>query len=146
MHNKPKLRGTFAENFRKGLFLGTAFEHYHSWILWMKDTRDTQILAMVFHKHEYITNLDITNEDRVIAASVKFAYALKGCMSPHLSGTTLEQLERIRTIRKHERTQTVHPNLHKIPLNPPPPPHWNHHAYISGRVAPTPASLGTHLT
>ena len=122
VHNKPKRRGTFADHFRKVLFLGTTFEHYRSWIMWMKDTRYTQILAKVFHKHKYITNPDITHGDRVIAASRKFEYALKGCMSPHLSGTTLEQLERIGTILNHERTQTVHSNLYRIPLNPPPPP------------------------
>ena len=30
VHEKPKQRGTFAENFSKGLVLGTTFEHYHS--------------------------------------------------------------------------------------------------------------------
>ena len=30
VQDNPKIRGTFAENFSKGLVLGTTFEHYHS--------------------------------------------------------------------------------------------------------------------
>ena len=89
VHDKTKIRGTFAENFSKAFVLGTAFEHYRSWIMWMKDTRYTQILAMVLHKHKYITNPDVTLKDRVIAAAGKLADTLKGSMPPHLSETIL---------------------------------------------------------
>ena len=41
VHNKPKRRGTFAEHCSKSFVLGNAFEHYCSWIIWMKDTRAT---------------------------------------------------------------------------------------------------------
>ena len=43
----------------------------------MKETRATQILVTVWHKHKYITNLDITPKDQVIAAAVKLADELK---------------------------------------------------------------------
>ena len=72
VRNKPKIRGTFAEHCSKGFFLGTAFEHYRSWIMWMKDTRATQISAMVFHNHKYIINPYITPEDRFVVAAGKF--------------------------------------------------------------------------
>ena len=36
VHDKPKRRGNFAEHCSKGFFLGTAFEHYRSWIMCMK--------------------------------------------------------------------------------------------------------------
>ena len=101
MHKKPKIWSTFAEYCSKGFDLGTAFEHYCSWIMWMKDTRATQILATVFHKHKYITNADITTKDRVIAAAGNLEDTLKGGMPPHLSEKILEQLERIGTILKH---------------------------------------------
>ena len=68
----------------------------------MKDTRATQISATVFHKQKYITNPDITPKDRVISATGKFTDALKDHMPPHLSETTLKQLDHIRTILKHE--------------------------------------------
>ena len=68
--------------------------------MWMKDTRATQILATVFHKHKYITNPDITPKDRVISSAKKLADALKDHVYPHLSEISLEQLERIRTILK----------------------------------------------
>ena len=84
VHDNLKRRGTFADNCSKGFVLGTAFEHYRSWIMWMKDTTTTLISATVFHKHKYITNTDITPEDRVIAASGKLTDTLKGRIPPHL--------------------------------------------------------------
>ena len=116
------------EHCSKGFVLGTAFEHNRSWIMCMKDTRATRILATVFHKHKYITNPDITSEDRVIAADGKLEDTLDGRMLPHLIETILEQLERIGTILNHEQTQTVHPNMPRIPPNPPPPLHRTHPA------------------
>ena len=41
VHDNPKRRGKFAEHFSKGFVLGTEFEHYLSWVMWMKDTRYT---------------------------------------------------------------------------------------------------------
>ena len=98
VHDKPKIRVTVAKNCRKGSVLGTVFEHYRSWIMWIMDTMDTRISATVFHKHKYITNPDITPEDRVIEASRKLSKTLKGCMTTHLIETILEKLERIGTI------------------------------------------------
>ena len=64
-HDKPKRRDTFADHCIKGFILGTTFEHYCSWIMWMKDTRATQISATVFHKHKYITNPHIWRDELV---------------------------------------------------------------------------------
>ena len=80
-------------------------------------------MATVFHKHKYITNPDITPEDRVIEAAGKLVDTLKGHMQPHFSETILEKLEHIGTILKHEQTHTVQPNMPRIPPNPPPPPY-----------------------
>ena len=90
LHENPKIRVTFLEHCSKGFVLGTEFDHYHSWIMWMKYTRSTRILSTVFHKHKYVTNLDITPEYQVISAARNLADKLKGCMPPHLSETTLE--------------------------------------------------------
>ena len=121
MRNKPKRRDTFEEHCSKGLLLGTVFKHYRSWIMWINDTRAMRISSTVFHKHKNITNLDSTPKDRVISAAGKLAYELNGCMPPHLSETTLKQLERIGTILKQGRTQTVQHNPHRTSHNPPPP-------------------------
>ena len=103
-------------------------------------------MAMVFHKHKYITNPDITPKDRVIAAAGKLEDTLKVHMPLHLSETILEKLERIGTILKHERTQTVQPKPPRITPNPPPTPHITHPTYIPVRVSPTPTPLTTPLT
>ena len=114
--------------------------------MWVKGTRDTQILATVFHKHKYITNPYITPKNRVIVATDKLADSLKSCMPPHLSKTTPKKLYCIRTILKHERTQRFQPNPPRILPNPPPPHHQTHPAYIPVRVSPTPAPLENPLT
>ena len=72
--------------------------------MWIKETRVTQIFSTVFHKHKYITNPDIIPKDRVIEEASKLSDNVKGHMRLHLSETILEQLERIGTILKHERT------------------------------------------
>ena len=93
VHEKLKRRGTFAENCRKGYVLGTDFEHYRIWEMWMKDTRATRIPATIFHKHKYITNPSVTPEDHVMATSSKLAAELKVSMATHLRKTDLHQLE-----------------------------------------------------
>ena len=55
----------------------------------MKDTKATRISATVFQKHKYITNPEITPEDRVIAAAGNLADELKGHTIPHISETIL---------------------------------------------------------
>ena len=90
--------------------------------MWMKDTTATQILAIVFNKHKYITNTDVTPEDRVISAAGKLEDDLKGCMPPHLSESTPNQLERIGTILDigwMQKVQQYPPG--KTPTSPPPP-------------------------
>ena len=52
VHDKPHRRKTFAEHCIKGYVLGTSFEHYRAWIIWMKDPRRTRVSATVFHKHK----------------------------------------------------------------------------------------------
>ena len=120
VHNKPKRRGKFAEHCSKGYGLGKYFEHYRSWIMWMKDTRETSILAKVFHKHKYITDMGVTPEDRVISAAVKLAENIKGCMTHYLRNKTLEQLEKIGTILKQVWMHRDHqPPPGNSPLPPP---------------------------
>ena len=59
VHDKPRLRKTFAEHCSKVHVLVTSFEHYRAWIMWMKEMKTTRISGIVFHKHKYITNPDV---------------------------------------------------------------------------------------
>ena len=86
----------------------------------MKNTRATRILATVFHKHKYITNTDVTPEDCVIAAAGKLAYELKGCITLHLSETTLDQFSALGLYSSevgHRRFSSTLPGT--PPLHPP---------------------------
>ena len=60
--------------------------------MWVKDMKTTRISGTVFHKHKYITNTDVTPEDRVIAAMGSMSKERKRNPPDPLSDTTLEQL------------------------------------------------------
>merc|ERR1712051_844018 len=73
VHEKPLRRWTFAEHCKKRHVIGTSFEHYRAWIIWMTDTQATRVSETVFHKHKYITTPAVTPADAVIAAAGKLA-------------------------------------------------------------------------
>ena len=116
VHDKPNQGGAFAEHCIKGYVLGTAFEHYRAWTMWMKYTRATRISETVFQNHKYITNPSLTPEDHVMATAGKLASDLKGHMVTNLSETALHQLEQLGAIIKQG---WAHP---ENPEQPPPIP------------------------
>ena len=77
VHDKPQRRRTFVEHCKKGFVLGTSFEHYRGWKMWMINTRAVRISNTVFHRHKYISNPSVTPDDEVIAAAQNLAAALK---------------------------------------------------------------------
>ena len=81
VHNKLKRCRTFAEHCSKGFILGTSFDHYRAWTMWMTDTRSTHVSATVYHKHKYPTTPTVTPADRVLAAVKKLSEEIKGRMS-----------------------------------------------------------------
>ena len=109
VHDKPRRRKTFAEHCRKGYVLGTSFEHYRCWSMWMKDSRATRISATVFHKHKYISNPTVTAADAVIAAASNLAAVLKGKLPQHLKESSLNELTRLSTIFSQAATGTSEP-------------------------------------
>ena len=113
VHEKPKKRRTFAEHCSQGFVLGTSFEHYQSWTMWMTNTRSLRISATVFHKHKYISNPDVTPADRIIAAARALATLIKGNLTQSLNDISLTHLERLGSILKPEVpvTKTQSPRL-----------------------------------
>ena len=101
VHDKPRRKKTFSEHCSKGYVLGTSFEHYRAWEMWMTKSKDTRVSGKLFHKHKYITNHDVTPEDRVIAAMSELYQEISGreCKN-RLSNTTLDQLTRLGEILK----------------------------------------------
>ena len=145
VNENPKIRGTFSEHCSKGFFVGTAFENYRSWIMWMKDTRATQISATVFHKNKYTTNPYIPPKDRFTAAVGKLADTPKGRMPPHPSEKSSRNWSASgpsSTTIRHRRLRPTRPGYSPIRLHP---PHRTHPTYIPARVAPTPAPLTNPL-
>ena len=64
--------------------MGTSFEHYRAWNIWMKPSRATRILATVFHKHKYLSNPTSIPADAIIAAIENLTATLKNRMPQHL--------------------------------------------------------------
>ena len=82
VYENPHQRRSFAEHCRKVDVLGTLFEHYRGWKMWMQQTHATRVSATVFREHKYISNSAVTPANTVISASRNLASALKGKM-PH---------------------------------------------------------------
>ena len=92
VHDKPQRRRTFAEHCKKGFVLGTSFEHYRGWKMWMINTRTVRISNTVFHKHKYISNPSVTPDDAVIASAQNLAAALKSKMPQYLQESPFSEL------------------------------------------------------
>ena len=119
IHDKLLRRKTFTEHCRKGHVLGTFFEHYLAWIMWMKETKTPRISGTVLHKHKYITNPDVTPEDRVIAEMDRMSQELKENPPEHISNTTLEQLTTLGNILKQKiKYECGLPTPHRLPTPP----------------------------
>ena len=102
VHEKTHRRKTFAEHCSKGHVLGTSFEHYRAWTMWMTKSKATRVLGKVFHKHKYLTNPGVTPEDRFIVAMGKLSQELGGKKTNNLSETTLDQLTSLGKFTKNE--------------------------------------------
>ena len=100
VHDKSYLREKIAGHCRKGSVLGTSFQHYRAWTMWMKKSKVTRISGKFFHKQKYLTNLGVTPEDRVIAAMGKLSQELGGKKTNHISETKLDQLTSLGEILK----------------------------------------------
>ena len=64
----------------------------------MVGTPTTRVLAIMFHKHKYISNPSVTPADAVVAAAQHFAAALKGKMPRYLKEALLEELTHLSAI------------------------------------------------
>ena len=80
--DKLNRRKTFAVHCRKGYILGTSFEHYRAWNIWMINIRATRVSATILHKHKYISNPTATPANVIIAAAGNLITAIKGQL-PH---------------------------------------------------------------
>ena len=98
MHNKPKHRKTFAAHCRKVYVLGTSFEHYLAWKIWMINTRATQVSATVFHKHKYVSNPTANPDDAIIVAAGNLITAIKVHLPHRLQEFHLSELTHLSTI------------------------------------------------
>jgi hypothetical protein len=80
-HVKPKNRRTWDVHGEVGYSIGTAMEHHRCFNVYIVKTRATMVSDLVFFKHQYITNPQITPETLVMKAAAELTSALKGTVS-----------------------------------------------------------------
>ena len=78
MHVVPDIRETFAPHSASGFNVGTSFEHYRCYIIYISETKSTRIGNTVFFKHKYLTMPTMTNSDALLKAAQDMTTALKG--------------------------------------------------------------------
>ena len=87
MHVMPDVRETFAPHSVSGYNVGTSFEHYRCYTIYIKSTRRTRVGNTIFFKHKYLTLPTITNADALLKSAEDMTTALKGGI-PQTSETT----------------------------------------------------------
>ena len=95
VHDKPRQRKTFAKHFQYFFVLGTSFEHYRTWIMWLKASLTTRVLYIVYNKNKYISNPSVSATDAVMTAAGNLAEAIKGKIPQNLKMSSLDKLERL---------------------------------------------------
>ena len=66
---KPTTRETWAPHSTSGFNIGTSFEHYWCFPVWLKDTRAVRASETVFFKHKCLTMPTITPEAALLKAA-----------------------------------------------------------------------------
>ncbi len=77
-HVKPKNRRSWDVHSDVGFNIGTAMEHHRCFRVYIVKTRAKRISDLVFFKHQYITNPQLTPERLVLKAASELTSALKG--------------------------------------------------------------------
>jgi hypothetical protein len=139
-HIRPKNRRTWDVHAEVGFNIGTPMEHHCCFHVYIVKTRATRVSNAVFFKHQYITNLQITQETLVMKAAAELTSALKGTILR--DAETAEALTKVGKLfhkivaakaatakAKEQRNQhRTHPTARRaVPLprvvtNPPVPP------------------------
>ena len=79
-HVKPKNHQSWDVHGNVGFNIGTAMEHHRCFHVYIVKTRATRISNLVFFKHQYITNPQLTPETLVLKAALELTSALKGTL------------------------------------------------------------------
>jgi hypothetical protein len=80
-HIKPKNQQTGDVHVDTGFNIGTAMEHHQCFHIYILKTRATRISDMVFLKHQYKTNSQVTPKTLVIKVALELTSELKGLVS-----------------------------------------------------------------
>jgi hypothetical protein len=142
-HVKPKNCQSWDIHGNVGFNIGTAMEHHRCFHVYIVKTRATRISNLVFFKHQYITNPQLTPETLVLKAASELTSALKGMVlreaetadalarvselfhkKAEVKAATAKAKEQLNTHRTHPNARRAVPlprvliNLHTQPAVP----------------------------
>jgi hypothetical protein len=128
-HVKPKIRRSWGVHGNVGFNIGTAMEHHRLFYVYIVKTLATRISDLVFFKHQYITNPQLTPETLVLKTVSELTSALKGMVLreaetadalAHVSKLfhKIAEAKAAKAKAKEQRnTHRTHPNAHRgVPL------------------------------
>jgi len=93
MHVQPDVRETWAAHSVSGFNVGTSFQHYRCYSIWVKNTRSVRVGNTIFFKHKYLTMPTLTTADALLKAAHDMTTALLGGVTTtNQSAEALKQL------------------------------------------------------
>ena len=98
LYERPETRHTWDSRTTDGWYIGTSFEHYTNYKVWVKETRAERISDTVWFRHKYITNPSLTTADYIVNAANDLAQALDKNQPQALKPSSKEALSQLAKI------------------------------------------------
>ncbi len=129
-HVKPKNCQSWDIHGNIGFNIAMAIEHHRCFHIYIVKTRATRISDLVFFKHQYITNPQLTPETLVLKAASELTIALKGTvLSEAETADVLAQVSELfhkiaeakaamANAKEKWNTHHTHPNAHRAAALP----------------------------
>jgi hypothetical protein len=101
IHEKTDNRGTWQYHSVDGWYLFTSKDHYRTQNFHVKATRSERLTNTVHLQHKHITNPDISHADKVMAAILECAKAIKG-MTATENDPSMRQVQQLACLTAQE--------------------------------------------
>ena len=77
LHVMPEIRKTWEAHTKPGFYLGTSWDHYRCYEVWVRENKSARIGQTVFFTHKYLTQPRMTETDTLLRASNELCAALQ---------------------------------------------------------------------
>ena len=88
-------RGSWAQHYKNGWYIGCAHEHYRNHKVWIKDTNAEHVSDTMHFKHKHVTEIAVTAADAAVDAANKLTNALQGRLPQAIDEVQMEGLKKL---------------------------------------------------